>query len=386
MKESIRQGVTKLADLNYQYVYPYFARSVSTLTDRFPGTANVMSPFMIYSEEILAANTLRLFYILGKQFLEGNPHLASPEAMTGTLAQVGALAALTFSIAIGNFLRTPIDKKMGLKPDKFSPGPEIGFLISQLNKRSEVDTLSFQETVPLARKAVDDFTLKHEGVKVDSAHQIQSAYLPNLMLWRMHTLGFFNPLSQEIVFTTEEFPEAIAHEFAHSKGIPQEKLAQFVGVASQIENEHPYLQYLGYLSWLDLVTDAATEQMPRLSKMKRPERTEWIISRLTQDGLNKRSVDDLQARSEFMSQVDTKIMSYSYLTNILTNTLYNLLPPTLQARIPAEIVEFCKNPERGIGGFHTEMMMSITGQKDSKAAYVRGPVLLLHDYRDKYLR
>ncbi len=385
MKEEIRKGVTKLADLNYEYVYPHFARTVSAITDTVPGASNLLSPIMVYFEEIIAINTINSLYTIGEQFMNGGTQLASPEDILSVSAKMGLSAAFLFTSVLGNFFRTGIDKKMGVQPARFNAGAEIDFLVDQLNKRRMIKALSFQDTTPLAKQAVDDFTLKHEGVKIDSTNRVQRSFIPRLMLWRTHAIGFFNPFFQEVVFTTDKYPEAIAHEFAHSKGIPQERLAQFVGIASQIESKHQYLQYLGYLSWLNLVTHAALAQDPEFSKKERPEKTKLVNELLTRDGLNERSLEDLRSRWEFADGIDQEIMSYSYLTNLLADKLSNVLPSNFLEKIPTNVAEFCRVPERGIAKFRSDMMMLLTGQKNAQVAYSLEPALLLHDYKEKYV-
>jgi hypothetical protein len=172
--------------------------------------------------------------------------------------------------------------------------------------------------------------------------------------------------------TSKESPEEVAHESAHMKGIPQERLAQFVGTASLITSDNPSLQYLGYRSWINMLR--AEIKMPLTDDN---DKTDNLRSR----GLNETTIKEFQDQEGYFSNIYSQKMSYSALFDKTTTFLLKMMPKKLSSKIPEKLIEISKNPEQNLENVFRLLILKFTGQKNITHAYSHAPLGLLSSYR-----
>lgn len=385
--ELAKRGVRWMADMNFKHIYPGYAKVMSGLTD-FEFSLSDVKTLSVYATELY---TLRrglrfLGSIYNSNETDDQSKTADSKEVTKTGAVLAAASAVVSILIISQYFRTRVDEKMGIKANRdFPADDDLRFLISELNTRKDVQALSFDEVVPLAHRAVDDFTYKYEGVRISSTKRVKRSLLSDLNFWRSRTVASFNPVFQEVVFNTDKFPEAITHEFAHSKAIPQERLAQLVSVASQIESDHPYLQYLGYFSWLRILIQSGFLPDLDLVNKEGMERVNITSAYLDEKGLNPRTSREIYEKMLYLDETNKKTMSYSSITNRVVNLIYDHLPSAIQNRIPEVLLTSLRSPERSLSGLERRIILALTRQNIQKS-YSEDPAALLHDYRKKYIQ
>lgn len=381
-----KDQIYALGEKYHKVVYSRAAGLTGKFTDSFDGPlTDIFLPFALYGKEPLI---LYLGYNILSQVSQKPVEGSISTAIALGLGS-GTTVGITGSLYFFNYLRKPIQEKIGLQEKEFNPKDEVRFVISELNKRKDVPTLEYDELVPTVYKAVQEFTVKHDGYAIDTATKAKKSRFSRIMLNKARAIGLLNPFIHEVVIFTDYYPEAIAHEFAHLQGIPVETQAQLVGVLAQIESGHPYLEYLGYREWLTMLL--SLHQKEWVKDEKDPEKATAILKeRLEQMGLPQRIYNELLERAGYAIEIESQYLGISWLVNKIGSSIYHLSPEDLKTiwtkigkKTPPHVMYLLKYPDRIVDEATRNMMLHLLGQESIERAYFTKPLALLHDYRLK---
>ena len=203
-------------------------------------------------------------------------------------------------------------------------------------------------------------------------------------MWKHAAGGLMNPFLQEIVMFTQLYPEAFAHEQAHLKGIPQERLAEFTGIAAQIESPDPYLQSLGYRHWMDRLAWHQGEEWGIDPKAASGVKREQSYAKLSERGLDDEIVGLLVERDRLIDELSDTPRSYGQYVSRAADAVLHSMPESINSRVPTRVVDFLKDPERGLANGLRSVIMVATRQKNVKASYSEQPLKLLSSYRQQF--
>ncbi len=299
-----------------------------------------------------------------------------------TASGVGIAAGVALTTYGGNYFRTPIDKKMGLQPNHDMDGEaEVAYVINKLNGLKDAQPID-QEELPLhTYQAVDAFLKKNEGYSVETSKRVKHSHFSDLMMWKHGAAGLMNPFFQEIVMFTRLYPEANAHEQAHLKGIPQERLAEFVGIAAQVESGEPYLQNLGYRLWLNRLSWCMEASWGIDKSDKSAVRFEKERKALLERGLDGAVIQELTLKEEALAKIGEDPRSYSKYSQKGVDYVLSKAPEAMRRQIPGRLVDVLRNPEHALTDVMRKAILVATRQGNLKAAYVEKPMQLLSAYR-----
>lgn len=231
-----------------------------------------------------------------------------------------------------NFLRTPLATKMSIRvPENIDKDAEIRYVIRRLNELSSSKELSFDEKNDLINASLDEFTRMVDGYQIAHAKRTKLSIFSRQLL-RRRIGGVTCPFFQEIVVTSEMFPEDMAHEKAHLVGYAREHDAQFVGYVTMLRSEDP-LKYMAYVHRLELLTRMFDVSLDELEGM----------------GLNQRTIMELRRRKSFL---DGELEKNSAYRKLLI----------------------------GLGKVIRSAMLWVFGEGGCKKAYVNTPMLMISAY------
>lgn len=394
-QKRVPPALRTLADTFHKYGYRSFATFTGKLTDSidWPIT-DCMIPFSLYAKEGLALlmtyELSEIIRTLRHQGLSNGAGMLTEETIL-PLAFGAAGAAVLFGATFGfNYLRTPVNEKMGIKPVDFDLGGEIQFVIDEINKRQEAPELGFDEIAREAYKSVTQILGKADGYETSTGQKVKRSRFSNQIIRATGAAGMINPFFQEVLMTSLYYNEFIAHEFAHAKGIPQEALAQLVGVVAQINSDNPYMQYLGYRSWLSMLL--SVENRPATTPMTGDQFLEYETNRLRNLGLNPRTCQELAVRTLFLHQEMARPPALYEALNKLDVWITQQLPPGARETLtqfnrkmnnvlPRSLRT--RNPSLAMDTAFRNSFLKRTGQGNVREGYVMKPLKLLHDYRGK---
>ncbi len=378
MKEDTR--IHRFGDWYHRRVYGRITGATARLTDcDFPLT-DLAIPAALYSFEGMTAGMLGVAATLVDPNKTTEERVAIGASTALALAPAAALFFSTYGI---NYFRKPLDQKLGIETRPFDTEDELAYVIGKINERSGSEHLEFDDVTPLAYEAVDTFVRRVDGYSIPTTKRAKHSRFGRMMLWKMGAVGLLNPYAQEVVFMTKLYPEVIAHEFAHLKGIPQERYAQLVGIVAQIESGNPSLEYLGYNAWLELLLntfDTTWVKEPVTPEIAR----EQIYQQLRDRGLNERTISERGERARTLQSLHGEVMSYSVVINALTNVVRGKLPKAIDKRIPEGVRRVLADPERELQYVMRNLILKLSRQTDVETAYTSAPLELLHAYRTKY--
>jgi hypothetical protein len=190
-----------------------------------------------------------------------------------------------------NFLRTPVWRKMSLKiPETINQEAELEYAIRRLNELSASKELSFAEKNEHINHALDEFIKVTEGYQILYAKRTKFSLFSKQLL-RRRVGGLMCPFFQEIIVTSEMFPEDISHEKAHLVGYARESEAQFVGYATMLNSDES-LRYMAYTQRLDMLIRMFDLSLDDLK------------------GLNKRTLMEFKRRKTFLDEEFAKNSTY----------------------------------------------------------------------------
>ena len=307
-----------IGDLYHRWVYRFLARLTAWISD---------STSYAFSDPILGAS----LYLYELAFLSAALCVWLPPK-SGEWANcliVIAVAMMTYGL---NFLRTPLSAKMSLRvPETINKDDEVRYAIRRLNELSSSKELSFDEKNDLINVSLDEFTKKIDGYQIAHAKRTKLSIFSRQLL-RRRIGGVTCPFFQEIVVTSEMFPEDMAHEKAHLVGYAREHDAQFVGYATMLRSDDP-LKYMAYTHRLELLTKMFDVSLDEIEGM----------------GLNRRTIMELRRRESFLAEELDKNSAYRRLLI-------------------------------GLGKVIRSAMLWAFGEGGCKKAYVNTPLLMISAY------
>lgn len=259
-----------IGDLYHRWVFPLVARLTSIVTDStsFPFCDVFLGAGLFVHELLILWVVIALW------------QPPRPSDLLGALV-ILAIAMLTYGL---NFLRSRLMTRMRIVPEDIHRDRELQYAIERLNELSPSKELSFQEKNDLINLALDQFVLRTESYHVPHAQKTKFSTFSKHLL-RRRIGGLMCPFFQEIIVSSELFPEDIAHEKAHLVGYARESEAQFVGFASMLHSTEP-IQYLAYAQRLDLLI-----RMFDLS-----------MDEIEAKGLNQRTLTEMRRRRLMLEQ------------------------------------------------------------------------------------
>jgi hypothetical protein len=315
-KEKVQKG----ADLYHKYVYRRVSSAMGKVIDR---TRLPITELLFLSE------------IIDNRFT----HSFLPNTVGTAINIISYSALASAGLYLPNLKRTPLSEKLGLEQKEFSVEEEMQYVVNQLNQRASSPHLDFDTLIPLAHDAITAYLEDKDGYSTKGTKKIKRALLTRQPLKKLGVLGVMNPIyGGEILTTSDKFDNLPAHEFAHSKGIPQEAQAQLAGVLSQIESGNPSLEYVGYAAWLNMLIRSQGFN-PTISDEHNH------ISTLQGFGLNERTLQEIQDETQYLQK-----QKYG----------------------------------SKFGRKFTDIKLRAIGQKDAITAYSIKPLAFLADYRDKH--
>lgn len=403
MSESLKY---RFGDSYHRNVYPKVATSVKRLTDYDFALTDLTTPLYLYAPEIIGVTGIGLGYLLKEIATEPTLTIEQKAGVSSLYFLSGvALLAMTELVARGvytaNNFRTPITEKLGIESSDFDLDEEIKYVIDKVNLSSQAKPIDDRtELGKRVHGAVSDFLFGIDGYAINTSDRIKKSRFSRMLLWKTNSVGLFNPLFHEIIVTDENEPSTYAHEFAHLQGLPQEKDAQLVGVAAQINSEDPYLQYIGYSYWLDMLVDAKLpvwigeyieglyEELEKNGEVSN-EMIEGVkvvdIDNLRSLGLNEKIIGEMIKNREDSRRYSDMVLSYSILFDYIVSRVLPHLPAKMRDKISPEIEYYMRRPELIFTKGLRSLILKTSGQKSDYTAYISEPLRLLHSYRIKYL-
>jgi len=256
--------------------------------------------------------------------------ILAPPKESSTFGLVATLAF--FMLAYGlNFFRSPVTSKMGLTvSDLVDPREEMLYAIGRLKELESSAPVGPEELNHRINESLDSFLFSVNGYYTPHATRTKRS-LFSKWLFRRKVIGLACPLFQEVVMTTDLFPEAIAHEKAHAAGYIRESEAQFIGYAAL--HSDPKLRRLAYVQRLDMLMSAFDVSVEDCLTM----------------GLDERTASELNLRN---SKLDEEVRK---------NSAYR------------KVMNFFGRSTRSI-------MLFLFGQGNLDTAYLNSPLLIISAY------
>lgn len=336
----------KVGDLYHKYVYKHIARGTSALTDSTNyAISDAVLGAALFLPEIVVGVAGNLGYHYIKRGIEsGKPPKASEFMGTAIVLGIGALA---YGF---NLLRTPIERKLQLDiPEELDEENEFSYTIGRLNELANSPKLSFQEVNERVNDVLDSLVMRVEGYEVRHSRKIKMSIFSRYLL-RREIGGLMNPFIQEVVMTSEMFPENIAHEKAHLVGYSREYEAQFMGYLAMLNSGDISLKYLAYVQRLDLLVSKHIKSWLESSGVVDAiNETDIVRSKLESKGLNKRTLEEFVERREHFRREFAK------------NSRYR---------------KFLIRIERSV----RSGILKLLGQDDISTAYIKKPLKLMAAY------
>ncbi|MEK6961046.1 MAG: DUF3810 family protein [Nanoarchaeota archaeon] len=291
-----------LGDIYHKHLYRHIAKASSGVTDL---TSHAISDSLLglvmYLPEIFGVGITYSIY----------NHISTNQPMDPTrfLTETGVLAGVFAGTYGLNFLRTPLEEKIGLElPSDLDKDRETRYSIKRANELHQSPVLSLDELNDRVNDALDKIVIEFEGYSVAHAKKTKISWFSNALTSR-NIDGLMNPLIQEVVITNDRKLETIAHEKAHLTGYAREAEAVFVGYASMQCSSDPSLNYLAYLQRLRMCRDEF----------------KLNIKYLMESGLNQRSIDEIRAADSKRREGEKSLSSYSKRTTKLAGSVRSMM-------------------------------------------------------------
>ncbi|MBN2015445.1 DUF3810 family protein [Candidatus Dojkabacteria bacterium] len=399
-REARMHGLHEVGDFYHRVAYTRLASFTSRITESFDFAVSDLGLIpALFQEELLAAGLVYLSYTIGRIIGQEAPIadkviLISKNSLA--LATGAAMAVILASATYGlNFLRTPLEEKLNLSADQFEVAEEIEFVIERLNVLVDVERVELEDLVLKVFEAVEKFTAQVDGYTFSSARKVKRSFVGNSLFHRRGIVAFMNPFIHEVVFATDLYPETMAHEFAHLRGLPKELQAQLVGVIAQIQSGCPYVQYLGYREWLNILV-GYHKCLQKDEILQESERSLLSIEFLRVAGLNARTLGELQERNRIVQEQVARLSCTRFMQNA-ERFLLGLIPGrfrelllTKSGLILAAIQKskfsfLLLDYKSALNMGFKNLLLRITGEKDIKEAYLRAPIAYLRSYRSHSL-
>jgi len=372
-----------IGDAYHRYLYSKISPLISGVSDRFdfPLSDYLFIPQMLYAKEILLALLSYEAVSIARSGLTPAEILNQSNELAKYTVFAAIIASATLAAFWGlNYLRTPLERKMGLERLKFDTSEEVDFVIRQLNMRDDVHKLGEEEFTQELFKAVDKFLGKIYGYSTPTTERIKPSRWSESLI-RLGRAGWANVFFQEIIDFGHHFDADKPHEILHLKGVAGDSQAQFGGIISLVESNHPYLQYLGYRLWLYLLVNIAAEEW-----MRDHQRTEIFdyIDYLREKGLNERTREEIRERDVFVVE---KMSEFTGLTLLINKLLSKRMPFFLQniyeilRKKAPNLVYLIEHPKQVYEVQFMELIFRLFIRKDIANIYLRSPLMVLHSYR-----
>lgn len=276
----------RIGDLYHKYAYRHIARASGKITDltSYAISDVGLSP-CLYIKELVALSIPYAAYRISTN---------QCHSLSYYLTEFGVLAGVALGVYGLNFLRTPLEEKLGLQlPAQLDKDREVRYAIKRANEHHQTPILTMGEVNDRANRAIDDVVLDFEGYGVAHANKTKWSLFSRAFVVRGIN-GLMNPLIQEVVMFNDKCLEAIAHEKAHLVGYARETEAQFVTYAAMQRSNDPSLMYLAYLHRVKLCREEF--------KLK--------LNDLADYGLNPRSLDEIRSESRMRLDGRRRLSTY----------------------------------------------------------------------------
>ncbi len=351
--------INDLGDAYHEHLYRYWSGITGKITD----TTNAC-----ISDAFLGLSLINKEIIVGWLGLVSyRMFTASPEeiwdAPVTALATFASVVGVSVGTYFANYLRTPLEKELGLEINRVDAAQELEYIIQQLNLHADSEELDFSRVNEEVNKSIDDVIVKIKGYSVGHSKKVKKSLFSRWLL-REGMGGMLNPFIPELVVTCDLFPEIIAHEKAHLMGYAREAEAQLLGYMAMLESDNPSLKYLAYRHRLDLMLDMTFIVNDGKILRGRNEMVDYLES----IGLNPRTANEFRSRENYLEQEFAKIGWYSRFKRKIIPTLVRCAYKLRKRKAPIGDVT------------GRDLFLKATGQGSTVIAYSSKPYAMISAY------
>jgi len=261
----------RIGDLYHKYAYRHITRVSGNITDL---TSYAISDIglgpCLYIKELFALSIPYAAYKISTN---------QSHSLSYYLTEFGVAAGIALGVYGLNFLRTPLEEKLGLQlPTQLDKDREVRYAIKRANEHHQTPALTMEEVNDRANRAIDDLVINVEGYRVAHANKTKRSFFSRAFVVGGID-GLMNPILHEVVMTNDKCLGVITHEKAHLVGYARENEAQFVTYAAMQRSNDPSLRYLSYLHRVKLCR----------------EEFKLTLKDLEEYGLNPRSLEEIRS-------------------------------------------------------------------------------------------
>ncbi len=311
-----------MGDLYHKHVYRHLCTASSKVVDstRFCFTDLLLGIRHIPGEIQLGA----LAYLIYSSATNPSPGeeggYIPPLVLAGK--SILTIFGLTMAMYGSNMFRTPLPQKLRIQPANLDFEAEIAYTIDQLNRLSDATPLCAKELNHKINESLERVVIQVEGYAVKHTKTVKTSFFARECI-RRSTLGLYNPIFHEVVSNSPLSLETIAHEKAHAAGYARETEAQLIGYMAMRESDNPFIQYLAYRQRLDMTLDNYVDTL----LPKRPKGT-WLnaaLSKLSERGLNQRTVEELRQENDYIKAIRNDRSRYRRFKDKISRQIHSLL-------------------------------------------------------------